>query len=396
MKSDAPFDINRASTIWAILLLAAVTPAPAVLGPLLVGAYVTNLGFTPQQGGYLIASELIGAALSTFSTLYIVGRFNWHKVLTVSVLIIIIAYLVSALLIVGGFAQIEVLLPVRFVSGLALGTIMTMTIVVSGMTKDQERTFGFWSLGQIIFAVVGFALLPKIFPAVGVKGFFLMMAVFMTFMLLPIRFMPPKGTEEHKQGLKSIPRQAKRLVPLGLLALLLFYTAIGGVWAYVERIANAAHIEADFIGYTLSAASLFGVAGAGAATWISTRFGRFLPAVFGYITIGVGMFLVFGLQSTVLYAASSLIFKFGWWFTSPYVLANMTNLDPSGRTAIFTNFVVACGMGLGPAVAATILSLVQGEDGGLNYNAVIIFGGTCLSLSLPLLYPIVRENSKKG
>lgn len=394
MSSDETFDVNRASTIWAILLLAAVTPAPAVLGPLLVGAYVTNLGFTVQDAGYLIASELIGAALSTFSTLYFIGRVGWHKILYVSISIIIVGYVISSGLISISMAPKEVLIPVRFISGLALGTVMTMTIVVSGMTKDQERAFGYWSLGQIIFAVVGFAVLPQVFPVIGVKGFFLIMAAVMALLLLPVRFMPPVGTEEHKQGLKSLPSEAKRLVPLGLLALLFFYTAIGGVWAYVERIGDAAKLEPDFIGYTLSVASLFGVAGAGAATWLSTRFGRLLPAVIGYTVIGVGMLLVFGLQSAVLYAISSLVFKFGWWFTSPYLLANMTNLDPSGRTAIFTNFVVACGMGLGPAVAATILSMTQGESGSLNYNAVVIFGVACLCLSLPLLYPIIRANTR--
>jgi len=382
-------DVNHASTILAVALLAAVTPAPAVLGPLIVGLYVTDLGFSPQQGGYLIAAELIGAALSTFSTLLLIGRVNWHKILYCSTAIIITGYLISCI-----FTSFEMLLPIRFVSGLALGTIMTMTIVVSGMMRDQERAFGFWSLGQIIFAVTGFAIFPHLFPIIGVKGFFLVMASFMTFMLLPIRFMPSTGRAEHKQGLRSIPARSRKLAPVGLLALLLFYTAIGGVWAYVERIANQAGFQADFIGYVLSVASIVGVAGAGGATWLSKRFGRLLPSLCGYVLIGVGTLLLFGLQSTLFYIIASLVFKFSWWFTSPYLLANMTNLDPSGRIAILVNFVVACGMGLGPAIAATVLSATQSISGRLDYNAVLIFGVFCLAASFPMLYLIIQENSK--
>ncbi len=388
MTTEGSFDVNSPPTTWAILLLAAFAPASAVLSPLIVGAYVTDLEFSAQQAGYLIAAELIGAALSTFSTLYLVGRANWHKILHISIAIIVVGYLISS-----AITSFEILLPIRFTSGLALGTVMTMTIVVCGMTKDPERAFGFWSLGQIIFAVVGFAVFPHLFPVIGVKGFFLVMAAIMSVILLPVRFMPTAGTERHKQGLKSVSPKAKKMAPIGLLAVLFYYTAIGSVWAYVERIANAANLPPEFIGYTLSAASIVGVMGAGAATWLSTRFGRLLPVIFGYAVIGLGILLIFGLQSATLYAISSLLFKFGWWFAAPYLLANMTGLDPSGRIAILTNFFIACGMGLGPAAAAAILSLTQGENGQLNFNPVVLFGVVCLTISLPLLYIIIRVNA---
>jgi len=333
---------------------------------------------------------LIGAALSTFSTLMLIGRVNWHKILYCSIFIILTGYLVSY-----AVTSFEILMPIRFISGLALGTIMTLTIVVSGMMKDQERAFGFWSLGQIIFAVIGFAVLPHILPDIGVKGFFLIMAGFMMFLLLPVRFMPAAGRPEHQKGLSSASRELKKLAPIGLLALLLFYTAIGGVWAYVERIANQAGFQADIIGYILSASSILGVVGAGAATWLSKKFGRLLPSLCGYVLIGFGMLLLFGLDSVIVYAIASFSFKFAWWFTSPYLLANMTNLDPSGRIAILVNFVVACGMGLGPAIAATVLDYADRNAAGeLNYNAVIIFGIISLAISLPLLVIIIRANSR--
>ena len=97
MTIDAEFDVNRASTIWAVTLLAAVTPAVAVLSPLLVGAYVVDLGSTAQQGGYLVAAELVGAALSTFLALFLVGRVGWHKILYCSITIIIAGSVLSRL-----------------------------------------------------------------------------------------------------------------------------------------------------------------------------------------------------------------------------------------------------------------------------------------------------------
>lgn len=389
MKKLETIDVNRPSTIWAMTLLAALTPAPTVLGPLIVGLYVTNLGLNAEQAGYLIAAELIGAALSTFSTLALFRRVNWHRILYTSTAVIIVADIISCL-----FTAFHTLLLIRFLSGVALGTIMTMTIVVSGMMRDQERAFGFWSLGQIIFAVSGFAIFPHVFPIIGVRGFFLVMASFMALLLFPIRFMPVAGPARHAPPLTASPPRSKRLFPLGLLALLLFYTAIGGVWAYVERIANQAGFRADAIGYVLSSASIVGVAGAGGATWLSKRFGRLLPAVCGYVLIGAGIAFFFNLQSMLFYIIGSFAFKLSWWFTSPYLLANMTTLDPSGRVAVFVNFVVACGMGSGPAVAATVLEYSQYISNRLDYNYVLVFGIICLTLSFPLLYMVIRENSK--
>ncbi|VAW02036.1 hypothetical protein MNBD_ALPHA01-1829 [hydrothermal vent metagenome] len=389
MNNTKEIDVNRAPTIAAVSLLAAITPAPAVLSPLLVGIYVTDLGISPQQGGYLIASELIGAALSTFSTLFLIGRVSWHRILYCSLAIIIFCYLLSVVI-----TSIDVLMTVRFISGLALGTVMTLTIVVSGMMKNQERAFGFWSLGQIIFAVISFAIFPLIFPVIGLQGFFVIMAVMMSALLFPVRFMPRAGRAEHNKGFGGIPVKTKKLAPFGLLALFLFYAAIGGVWAYVERIADQAGFKADLIGYILSISSLAGVVGAAAATWVSKRYGRFLPSLCGYLLIAAGMLLLFGLESVLFYTLASLIFKFSWWFTAPYLLANMTNLDPSGRIAIIVNFVVACGMGLGPALAALVLDYTMSANGVYDYNAVIIFGVLCLFISFPLLCMVIRVNSQ--
>lgn len=389
MKRIKQLDVNSPSTILAVTLLAAITPAVGVLGPLIVGLYVTNLGFTAEQAGYLIAAELIGAALSSFSTLILYRRVNWRGILYSSTIVIIATDITS-----GIFTSYHFLLFIRFLSGMALGTTMTMTMVICGMMRDQERAFGFWSLGQIIFGVLGFALFPHLFPIIGVRGFFVIMAFFMTLLLFPIHFMPPTGTVQQTPASSVSPARFKTLFSLSLLAVLLFYTAVGGVWAYMERIANQAGFRADSIGYVLSSASMLGVVGAGGATWLSKRFGRLLPALFGYVLIGAGIGLLFNLQSMLLYVIGSFALKLSWWFTTPYLMANMTTLDPSGRITVFVNFVIGCGMGIGPAVAATILQYTQHADGQLDYNDVLVFGIICLALSFPLLCLIIRENTK--
>ncbi len=382
-------DVNSRATVMALTLLATIAPAAAVLSPVLVGAYVTDMGFTPQQGGNIIAAELIGAALSSISTFFLISRVNWHKILYGAIAIMFIGYVVSCLV-----STFDIFLIVRFISGLALGTLMTMTIVVAGMMKDPERAFGFWSLGQIVFAVIGFAVLPKLLPSIGLDGFYIFMAAAMALLILPARFMPKKGVATSKET--GAVTASKRMIAIGALAVFLFYTAIGSVWAYVERIADQAGLEADAIGYVLSISSLLGVVGAGAATWISTKYGRLLPSAAGYILVGLGILLLFDLETIMFYTLASLVFKFAWWFAAPYLLASVTSLDSSGRVAILVNFVIACGLGLGHAIGAKVLTVAQKISGGpLDYNAVLIFGVVCLSISFPLLLMVFRVHRNR-
>jgi len=387
MNKVKQIDVDSRSIVAALTLLATIAPAAAVLSPLLVGAYVTDMGFTPQQGGKIIAAELIGAALSSLSTFFLISRVNWHKILYGALLIMFIGYVTSCVV-----TTFDVFLVVRFISGLALGTLMTMTIVVAGMMKDPERAFGFWSLGQIIFAVIGFAIFPKFLPMIGLDGFYIFMAIAMVLLVFPARFMPQAGIINNNES--GTVTASKWMVGIGALAVFLFYTAIGSVWAYVERIADQAGLEADTIGYVLSISSLLGVIGAGAATWISTKYGRFLPSAAGYILVGIGILLLFDLTSLIFYVLASLVFKFAWWFTAPYLLASVTSLDTSGRVAILVNFVIACGLGLGHAMGAQVLTFTQKIAGGdLNYNAVVIFGVISLAVSFPLLVMVFRVHA---
>ncbi len=392
MQTSKQIDVNSKPVIAALTLLATIAPAAAVLSPLLVGAYVTDMGFTPQQGGSIIAAELIGAALSSLSTFFLISRVNWHKILYGAIFTMIVCYGISYMI-----TSYDAFLVTRFVSGLALGTLMTMTIVVAGMMKDPERAFGFWSLGQIVFAVIGFAVFPKLLPQIGLDGFFIFMAAAVALLILPARFMPERAVAANKAQNGETSTAAKSLIAIGALAAFLFYIAIGSVWAYVERIADQAGIEAGTIGYVLSLSSLLGVVGAAAATWISTKYGRFLPSAIGYILVGLGILLLFNLETTMFYTLASLVFKFAWWFTGPYLLASVTSMDASGRMAILVNFMIACGLGLGHAIGAKVLTIAQQIGGGpLNYNAVILFGVTSLAISFPLLALVFRAHNNSG
>lgn len=381
-----PIDVNRPISIFSIALLASVTPSAVLLGPLIVGALVTNFGFTPQQGGNMIFAELIGAAAATFPAFWWLTRLNWRRVLYVALAITIVGNLVSAML-----AEPWTLGMVRFVTGVGVGTIMLVTMTTTGLTANQERVFGFWQTGQIIFAAAALAAIPYILPILGLQGIYIGLAVVMALLALAVRNFPAGGGTAPNLRWRDFDARIKRLAPIGLVGLIFFYIAVGGVWNFVERMGDSAGFDPRFIGLTLSGVSVIGVAGALTATWLSTRLGRILPFVAGLAITGVSIALLYGLSSQSIYILSAFLFKFGWWFVSPYLLANMTTLDPSGRIIIATNFVIAFGQSLGP-LAVGFLLVANASGQVVDYSPSLSIGLVCLVLCAVLFYPLVKSN----
>ena len=63
-------------------LLSTFGAAVYFIAPLLVGGYVTQLGFSSQQGGYIISAELAGFAVAAIPAAIWVKRFNWRTACT--------------------------------------------------------------------------------------------------------------------------------------------------------------------------------------------------------------------------------------------------------------------------------------------------------------------------
>ena len=388
MAKNSSVDVNSPLTIFSISLLASITPSAVLLGPLVVGALVTEFGFTPQEGGNMIFAELGGAAFATFPAFLWLARVNWRHVLYAALGLTIIGNLVSSTItdpwVLGG---------VRFVTGIGVGSIMLVTLTSVGLTANQERVFGFWQTGQIVFAALALFTMPYVIPIIGLSGFYICLAVVMALLALTVRNLPTTGAATPGFRWSELEPRVRRLAPIALVGLIFFYIAVGGVWNFVERMGDAAGFDSRFIGTTLAGVSVIGVAGALTATWLATRLGRMVPFVAGIVILAASFVLLYGLTSQTLYVLSAFLFKYGWWFISPYLLANVTTLDPSGRLITATNFVIAFGQALGPLVVGFML--VKSATGDvLDYSPALTTGLIAFVVCCLFFVPVVRSNDQ--
>ncbi|MDE0514277.1 MAG: MFS transporter [Gammaproteobacteria bacterium] len=327
-------------------LLSACGAAVYFIAPLLVGGYVTQLGFSSQQGGYIISAELAGFALAPIPAAIWVRRISWRTALYLAAGSIILMNLVTSSL--TGFS---LFLVVRFLSGFAAGIQLAVCMAVIHRTLDPDRNLGYWFGLQLLAGSVGVIFLPGLIADFSVGSVFLLLAGLHALLLLFIRFIPDSGEIEQMPEVKatgSVPV----LVALGFAGLFLFEAGIMGVWTFYERIGNAGGIAAQTIGYALSASLFLGFIGSMAAAALSTRFNRLVPVVVG---TGLAIFctaLLLTDFSTAAYVISIGLFSFAWYFTLPYLMACIANVDATGRLLILSNLVTGLGTSVGPACAA--------------------------------------------
>ena len=367
------------SVLTILSLLSTCGAAVYFIAPLLVGGYVTQLGFSSQQGGYIISAELAGFAFAPIPAAIWVKRISWRMALYLAAASVILMNLVTSSL--TGFS---LFLLVRFLSGFAAGIQLAVCMAVIHRTLDPDRSLGYWFGLQLLAGSVGVIFLPGLVADFGIGSVFLLLAGMHVLLLVFIRFIPDSGEINQIPEVKatgSVPI----LVALGFAGLFLFEAGIMGVWAYYERIGNASGIAAQTIGYALSASLFLGFLGSMATAALSTRFSRLLPVVVGTGLAILCMALLLTDFSTVVYLISVGLFSFAWYFTLPYIMACIANVDTTGRLLILSNLVAAVGTSIGPACAALLQT--SGSYVPVLWMGIITMLASILFISRPALQP---------
>ncbi len=368
--------IDSRATIVTVVLISALAPAVLMLAPAIVGALVTGSNLPPQTAGLIISAELGAMSLMTFTTLWWLRAWNWRKAARACLALMIAGDLASALFIDSA----ALLAASRILSGAGQGSVIILCMVTIGRTRQRERNYGWWVVGQLVLGAIGLKVLPGVLPHFGLGAVYLFLAAASAALLPLLRFLPEGGAEETGAEAGS----ANWLVAVaGLTAIILFYIALGGVWTYMERIADQAGMAARNIGDALTVATLCGIAGSLGATWIAGRWGRTAPLVLGYALLIGSIMLLRSPFSELAYLFASSVFKFAWTFALPFLLAGVAARDASGRLIVLANFMIGAGLAIGPAAAGATLAAAPDYSGVLGLG--IVAGLASLSLALPVV-----------
>jgi len=319
--------------------------------PLLVGATVELLGFSGKQAGLIGAADMLGATLSALCVSLIVPRGRWRLLIYSGLLLLMLA---NAL---AGLAQhFSALLLSRLVGGLGEGVVLTIATVSIAETRRPDRVYGLAAAGLVAYGSPALYLMPSLLSAHGLRGVFWLLAALTAIATPLVRYMPNAARLSQTSPAAVTRSGISTPSVIGLAGVFAYFTAQGGVWAYLDRIGTAHHIEAANIGMALALSAIAGLLGALLASWLDVRYGRLRPLFCAALGTTVALLTLNESAAFAVFMLMTALNNFCWNVSIPYQLGALAQIDSTRRTVALSGVLSNAGLAAGPVVAAAIIS----------------------------------------
>ncbi|MET1536794.1 MFS transporter [Burkholderia sola] len=392
LSSDAALSPDgRASTfaratLVALVVFAAITPLLLLVAPAVAGRLATQLGLSASQIGIYFFVELGAFSVATVPSYLWLGRIDARRVAAFAIAVFGAGNLLTALW-MPGFAA---LLALRAFTALGGGSLMVLCMTSAATSKNSDRVYGLWVVGQLIAGAIGLFVLPHVFAAFGLRALYVGLAA-LALLAAPLSRGFPSSlgmrTASAHTARSDAPRTPRRFVVLAIAAVLTFYLAIGSVWTFASRAAAEAGLDPQSTGNVLAIASVMGIAGAALASCAGGRLARRAMLAAGYGLLAASLVALAALRDTGGYSAAIFAFKFAWTFVLPFILATVAQIDTSGRLVATLNFVIGAGLAAGPLLAGLML------DAGGTMRALFAAATAVAIVSFAALRHIDRRSS---
>lgn len=347
--------------------------------PLLVGAMVSDRGFTEQQAGLVASADLAGYAIMTFITAVFLIERPWKSLVLAGVSVMFVANLASTVVdAAGAFAF------VRFLSGVGAGMLAAVATVALGRTEKPDRSYGLLFAACLLFGTAGLWGLPLLLEHTGLNGAYVFIAVLAIFTGVVSRGIVQSAAAVPAKAAATGSKESYLAAALILVAITLFWAHQNALYAYMERIGNAADLSAQFIGFTLGLANLTGFVGATLVAWLGTRFGRLWPLLILTAVQVACVWMLAGTVNSTIYLLAIGVISLSWNIVNPIQIGILAGVDQRGRLLALSSTVIGVGLALGPALGAAAL---HGDD----YSTVLQLVAGLAVASTVLALPVVRR-----
>jgi MFS transporter, DHA1 family, inner membrane transport protein len=347
---NAP-DTRATLPILAMVIFYVLASAVFAVLPLLVGATVELLGFTAKQAGLIGGADMFGGTVSALCVSFIVPRGKWRLLIISGILILTAADAYS------GLAQtFPSLLMSRIVAGLGEGLVLTIATVSIAETRNPDRVYAFAAAGLVAFGSPALYLMPSLLAAHGLRGVFWLLAALTAITTPLVRCVPdlPHLSEPSAAPLAMVRIPRKSII--GLAGVFMYFIAQGGVWAFLDRIGLAHHIETSSVGIALAVSAIAGFLGALLASWLDVRYGRLKPLLCSTVGTVVALLTLNEIGTLAVFTAMTALFNFSWNVAVPYQFGALAEVDSSRRTVALAGVFVNAGLAAGPVIAAALIS----------------------------------------
>lgn len=340
--------------IWACAVLGCITLIPILIGPIITGVLVDSGGLSDSAAGMTSGYGAIGSVTIALICALFMHRLPLRRLATVGLIVAAAANAGAAF----SYENLPLFYGLRALNALSEGAAYAAVMSAFARQPESERAYGLFMMLQ--FGLGGIALwaLPTWLPELSVTNMYLAFACLQFAALALVRNLPTDAADVAGISIRGSEWKLLLTVPAiaGLVALCFSEASNVATDVYLERIAFHAGLSDGEIGSSLGIASIIGVPGAFAIVLVGARFGHALPVL---VSIAIGAASLMGIMNASGYWDFLLfisIHSVTWAFMTPYIQSLLADLDPGGAVVTAGGIASGAGGGLGPAVAASMVS----------------------------------------
>lgn len=375
-------DLNTFRGLATAILLGVIGPEVFIVQPGFVQGLVQHVGFDEAGAGYTASAEMFGIAATTVALTFLAHRFDWRKVLYVSLAIMFAANAAST-----AVTDLQTFAILRFLAGFGAGGLVSLSFTAIGLTKNPDRNFGLLIMWVLIYGAIVLLAMPAAFDLVGMTGVLWFFALFPLVAVPFVRYMPRTG-EAHAQVEADAVELGVPLKATALAAMFAYFLAQGVVWAYLFLIGVNAGVSEQAVANGLMVSQFAGVAGALGAALLAHRLQRSLALAAGILGGSIVLYALASPFDALTYAVVVSVYNLAWNFTHPFLLGAMASFDRRGRVVVYAVAAQMVGLAVGPGIAATVV------DGGGSMTTVIWLGVALFVASCALILPPVLSQAR--
>jgi len=319
------------------------------MSPFVIAGLIDGFSLSERDAGFVASVEMLSLAATAILIAPFLSHFSIRRLSLFAIVITLAAQ--SASIFADEWNSLVLL---RALAGLGEGTLYAMSLgMVASHCLNPEKIFGYFQLVWAIGSVALFSAGGEITEAFAHRGIFTLL-VGMSFALAPFVFLVPnvRAVKNAKTGV------ATAVLFLGILlfvAIVLYVAVSAGLFAFSGPIGERAGLNTSMVGYILTASTVVGLAGAGAATALNVRFGRVLPITgfcLGYILVVLMLCLW---HDPLAYSAAVIGSAVLYYFSLPYLFGLAAALDQTGRWAAVAGSANLFGFAVGPVFAGAVI-----------------------------------------
>jgi predicted MFS family arabinose efflux permease len=353
------------------------------LVPLLLGAMVTDRGFSEQQAGWMASLDLAGYAITTLFTAMLLKRYDWRRMAFVGLVVMLAANVLTTFVVDPAFFGAA-----RLCSGFGAGILAAIANVSLGQSRDPDRAYGLLLSGSLLFGTAGLWTLPGLLESHGLNAAYWLIAGLAALVMAALPALPRGGSAGTNRSTDRMSGAHWLVAGIALLSVGIFWTEQSAVYAYLERVGSASNLTPAYIGFSLGMANLTGFAGAALVAWLGSRFGRTGPLVISTVVQIICLWALAGHVGAFVYVIATGAIALAWNLANPIQLGMLASVDTEGRALAMSATVIGVGLALGPAVGASVV-------GGGEYGRLLWVAAGLALLSFLLMVPVLNQRKRR-